>query len=383
MSGARAAFWRLVDKGKAAQTRVPREDASVGLCARPEVLSPFRSARPGFLQRECACGGTPGLAGECAECRKKRLTLQRRSDGQAEPNVVPPIVHEALRLPGQPLGATTRASMEPRFGHDFSKVRVHADAKAAESARAVNALAYTVGRDVVFRMGQYTPGAREGRKLLAHELTHVVQQGNATESSSEPLTVGDAWDGWEDEAERMAMAVSTMRHSPNEARISSMPTRRVQRRDPDAPFPASPPSSPSSTARTYSCSITTSGCHEAPYVRATVVAAARAAFDKVLSSTCVGGSLKDEILSEFDGLNIDCEQGDEDSPCGMAHRYFTQTVNIYPPALDLSTCGSLASTILHEVVHLTEWRLFGHGELADACEASCFGYGSGDPTKCK
>ena len=66
--------------------------------------------------------------------------------------------------------------MEPRFGHDFSGVRVHTDARAAESAWSVNALAYTVGRDVVFGTGQYAPGTSGGRRLLAHELTHVVQQ---------------------------------------------------------------------------------------------------------------------------------------------------------------------------------------------------------------
>ena len=69
--------------------------------------------------------------------------------------------------------------MEPRFGHDFSQVRVHTDARAAESARAVNALAYTVGRDVVFGTGQYMPGTMEGKRLMAHELTHVVQQGGS------------------------------------------------------------------------------------------------------------------------------------------------------------------------------------------------------------
>jgi len=78
--------------------------------------------------------------------------------------------------PGQPLDASTRAFMEPCFGHDFGHVRVHTDAQAAESARAVNALAFTVGRDVVFGPGQYAPATQRGRALLAHELTHVVQQ---------------------------------------------------------------------------------------------------------------------------------------------------------------------------------------------------------------
>ena len=89
---------------------------------------------------------------------------------------VPPVVQEVLRSPGQPRDAETRAYMESRFGHDFSQVRVHTGARAAESVGAVNALAYTVGRDVVFGTGQYEPGTSEGRMLLGHELTHVVQQ---------------------------------------------------------------------------------------------------------------------------------------------------------------------------------------------------------------
>jgi len=89
---------------------------------------------------------------------------------------VPAIVHEVLRSPGQPLDGATRAFMEPRLGYDFSQVRVHADRKAAESAIASNALAYTVGQNVVFGEGQYSPNTASGRRLLVHELTHVIQQ---------------------------------------------------------------------------------------------------------------------------------------------------------------------------------------------------------------
>jgi murein DD-endopeptidase MepM/ murein hydrolase activator NlpD len=103
-------------------------------------------------------------------------TVQRQATGTAEPAQVPSIVHEVLHSPGQPLDPATRAFMEPRFGHDFSQVRVHTDAKAAESACAVNARAYTVGRDVVFGAGQYAHGSSGGQRLLAHELTHIVQQ---------------------------------------------------------------------------------------------------------------------------------------------------------------------------------------------------------------
>jgi hypothetical protein len=120
------------------------------------------------LQRKCA-------SNEC-ERRKKKLTLQRSSTNQAESSEVPPIVHEVLRSPGQPLDPATRAFMEPRFGYDFSKVRVHTDAKAAESALAMDALAYTVGRDIVFGQGQYQSNVSAGRKLIAHELVHTIQQ---------------------------------------------------------------------------------------------------------------------------------------------------------------------------------------------------------------
>ena len=97
--------------------------------------------------------------------------------------------------------------MEPRFGHDFSQVRVHADDRAAESARAVNALAYTVGRDVVFGRGQYMPGTMEGMRLMAHELTHVIQQGVRNSSLQEKLVVGQPDDPYEREAETQAANV--------------------------------------------------------------------------------------------------------------------------------------------------------------------------------
>jgi hypothetical protein len=96
---------------------------------------------------------------------------------------VPPIVHEVLRQPGQPLDPATRSTMELRFGHDFSGVRVHTDGAATESARTVKARAFTVGRNIVFDSGQYEPGTRRGQSLLAHELAHVVQQSGLSEAS--------------------------------------------------------------------------------------------------------------------------------------------------------------------------------------------------------
>ncbi|MCC4769557.1 DUF4157 domain-containing protein [Methanosarcina sp. DH2] len=89
---------------------------------------------------------------------------------------VPPTVHEVLSSPGFPLDPATRAHMEPIFGHDFGGVRIHSGPAAEQSAQEVNAHAYTVGRDIVFGAGQFAPGTQGGRRLIAHELTHVVQQ---------------------------------------------------------------------------------------------------------------------------------------------------------------------------------------------------------------
>src|SRR5208283_2914400 len=97
-----------------------------------------------------------------------------QSNGQMD--AVPTSVSQALASPGRPLEPALRQDMEQRFGHDFSRVRVHTDGKAADSAHAVSARAYTVGHDIVFAAGQYDSGANEGRKLIAHELTHTIQQ---------------------------------------------------------------------------------------------------------------------------------------------------------------------------------------------------------------
>src|SRR4030095_10416272 len=126
------------------------------------------------LQRACACGGT------CSACRGKQehehVQTNRVDESGSGRTEAPPIVHEVLLSPGQALDAATRAFMQPRFGRDFSHVRVHADELAAESAAAVGARAYTVGPDIVFARAQYSPASASGRRLLAHELAHVVQQ---------------------------------------------------------------------------------------------------------------------------------------------------------------------------------------------------------------
>jgi|GEM_PF-5542529 len=182
-------------------------------------------------QRRCACGGIVGPSGECAACKAKRQAAERQYSA-------PPIVHDVLRSSGQPLDAATRAVMEPHFGHDFSRVRIHTDAKARESALAVNALAYTVGNDVVIGSGHYAPETRDGRRLVAHELTHTIQQAGA--SAAGPLTIGRANDSFEREAGQYAQ-LSSQRPLPA---ISVASARRVQRLPLDDAGPSATPSRP-------------------------------------------------------------------------------------------------------------------------------------------
>jgi hypothetical protein len=167
----------------------------------PKVTPPSQGA---VLCRKCACGQHAG-GSECGECRKKNQILHRKASSTG-PTDVPAVVHDTLSSPGQRLDARARALLEPRFDHDFSNVRVHADATAADSASAVGALAYTVGRHVVFGARQYAPYTAEGLRLMAHELSHVVQQSRAhTESNLQgSLEIGQPGDAAEREADQVA-----------------------------------------------------------------------------------------------------------------------------------------------------------------------------------
>lgn len=125
------------------------------------------------LQRKCSCGAGSS-PGECAECQAAQ-PLQRKAAGAHGPSAAPPVVHEVLGASGRPLDAAARGFFEPRFGHDLSRVRLHRGGREDESLRAVNALAYTVGHHIV--LGSGVPAQSwAGRQLLAHELTHAIQQ---------------------------------------------------------------------------------------------------------------------------------------------------------------------------------------------------------------
>jgi hypothetical protein len=153
------------------------------------------------LRRKCACGQHTGGEGECAECKKKHegqssgelvhRRVARTGTGVTAGAAAPPIVHEVLGSSGQSLDEDTRSFFGRRFHHDFSPVRVHTDSRAAESARSVDAQAYTVGSHIVFGLQQYSPRTDQGRKLLAHELAHVTQNPD-TGNMDGTLRVGSA-----------------------------------------------------------------------------------------------------------------------------------------------------------------------------------------------
>lgn len=137
------------------------------------------------VQTQPMAGRATALRRMCAACEDERsahhkhnVVQTKATAGRGTPLLqrqieVPTVVHNELRRPGAPLHASTRAAMESRFGHDFSPVRVHTSPAAA---RSVNALAFTVGSHIVFDEARFAPHTAEGRRLLAHELTHVVQQ---------------------------------------------------------------------------------------------------------------------------------------------------------------------------------------------------------------
>jgi Domain of unknown function (DUF4157) len=158
--------------------------------------------QPGpLLQRKCACGD--GSDERCESCQLSR----KAESAAAGPARLPSIVGEVLGSPGRPLDAATQADMSARFRFDFSRVRIHDDARAAESASAVAATAYTVGGDVVFGRGRYASSTVSGRRLLAHELTHVVQQHRLGVTTAQSFAIGPAHGPAEREADAVADAV--------------------------------------------------------------------------------------------------------------------------------------------------------------------------------
>lgn len=134
-------------------------------------------------------------------------SVQSKSRGQTKDvnkTTLPSIVNDALESPGQPLSNDTSELMESRFNYDFSKVRLHTDTQANQSAQALKARAYTIQNDIVFGRGQYQPTTTEGKRLMAHELTHVVQQNCSATEPAEQGKISSATDMEEETAHRFA-----------------------------------------------------------------------------------------------------------------------------------------------------------------------------------
>lgn len=148
------------------------------------------------------------LQRKCGGCREKDRILQRSAFGSA-PETLQPIVHDVLRSPGSLLDASTRAFMEPRFRYSFANVKVHNDSGAGKSAQMMGARAYVVGEHMVFGKGEHSPMTDPGRRLIAHELAHVVQQQSifGRPAIAASMHVSDSSDAGEREAEAVASAV--------------------------------------------------------------------------------------------------------------------------------------------------------------------------------
>jgi len=129
------------------------------------------------LHRECACTGGGSYCPQCeSEAVEQAKGIHRKSSSSSAAVVAAPENLPQNLGPGSALDPNLRKNMESKFGRDFGDVRIHADSRAAASARAVHARAFTLGKDVVFNQGEYSPETQSGKQLLAHELTHVVQQ---------------------------------------------------------------------------------------------------------------------------------------------------------------------------------------------------------------
>jgi hypothetical protein len=162
------------------------------------------------VQRTCAACETGATT--CPSCQEKNSLLQRKA-GQENSS---PTAHSAENFvfgfgPGRPLEPAVRGFFEKRLGADLTNVRVHADNHAAESAQSINALAYTLGRDVFFAHGQYAPETTEGRRIIAHELAHVLQQKEGLIQRYETGRGGSpvaSCAGWEQDPESFSIHVA-------------------------------------------------------------------------------------------------------------------------------------------------------------------------------
>jgi Zn-dependent peptidase ImmA (M78 family) len=280
-----------------------------------------QTTTPSRIQRHCACGGTCDecraaasdiqFAGGMASLESPRLVQEQPSNSitTANPTGLPDRL-VPLGSGGDPLDRATQHFMESRFYTDFADVRVHTDSAAEQSATAIDADAFTTGRDIYFASGKYAPASAEGRHLLAHELTHVVQQAEGqtpaelTHSNGSNVEIGVPHDPLEREAEQTADRIMSL--EPELSETDSQRVGQIQKDKPSrtsrtavqtkaltgqAPFPAKLPAQRSDVRSTWSlqrqASTPSSGSDSDPSARARATLQA------------LGISLSDEDLTEL------------------------------------------------------------------------------------
>lgn len=172
-------------------------DTPVGSESAPRVQRACKSCRDRNTQEKLLIGTRWGMTEKVQRAGSIQISRVPRARGQGdevgtESAAAPSFVTEVFRPPGRPLDTTTRRLMEGRFGHDFSRIRVYTGAKAAASSRAISARAYTVGQDIAFGAREYQPQTNAGQTLLAHELTHTIQQSRVGSASVQRSTTRGA-----------------------------------------------------------------------------------------------------------------------------------------------------------------------------------------------
>jgi hypothetical protein len=352
--------------------------------------------------------------------REKELTARRDTaeSSLSHDNEIPPSVHEVLNTPGEPLTTQVRVVFESRFGHDFTRVRVHADPAAAESARQIAARAYTVGEHMVFGAGQYQPATPAGRKIIAHELTHVLQQRTAGSGSVQPGRISNPHNLEERQAEAAAEDILTER--PLVVANSARRPDRIQRTPDDSrdagemaqvggpglpalPTPATPTVKAPSAGQTADCSASESS------LIASAVRTAQSRIAAVLpqlaasplttdmqnalwiyfrdSTAATAKKVSDnltKISSKLGSLTYECESKCDPEELGYTRLGTMVTglghIHLCMKNLELDAV-SIADTIIHEAAHYTLLATDSAGYYSSDCSETETTVSAGSTTK--
>ena len=310
-------------------------------------LSPAASELQTFVQRKLTIGASNDVYEKEADDVANRVMSEtpgplkftpanqlQKKESNTDPVSVPSVVQDVLSSSsGKSMDEDTRSYMESRFNYDFSNVKIHDNELAAKSADSIKALAYTSGNDIVFNSEQYNPASGAGKKLLAHELTHVVQQNGMISRQPAPAAARQA--------------------------------RRFSHHG-------------------VSVLIRTS-CDAADFGLDIVEEAFKEALDKIFDDDCIEITRRRAIQSNLrkHGYDVRCRNSAQiDGACAESTGFDipANIMTLGDIAFTDADCGQLASTILHEIIHVTRGRF--EEDVSTSCEASCFGE-DGDPDLCR